>query len=56
MMTRKDYVLIERVIARRIRSAEAYEEIVALAYVLADELAQANSSFNKDKFLKGCGL
>ena len=54
-MTRKDYVLIERVIARRIASA-AHEEIVALAYDLADELAQANSSFNKDKFLKGCGL
>jgi hypothetical protein len=56
-MTRKDYVLISRVIntARNI-DTEKTGEGVAIAYLLADELAQENPRFNREMFLTACGV
>jgi hypothetical protein len=56
-MTRKDYVLISRVIntARNI-DTEKTGEGVAIAYLLADELAQENPRFNRELFFTACGV
>ena len=56
-MTRKDYELISKVIntAQNI-DTEKTGEAVAIAYLLADELAQENSRFNRELFLNACGV
>jgi len=65
-MTRKDYILIASVIKSHLNSSythinkttaetEAYA-VKSLAATMADELAKDNAMFDKDKFLKACGI
>ena len=55
-MTRKDYVLIAKVIstAQGITTEKAGAGIVA--YLLAEELGQQNPNFNRELFLTACGV
>lgn len=61
-MTKKDYELIARVIARNISVANDRDQnqdvvfgLCHLATDLSRELAQTNPRFNRIKFLKACG-
>lgn len=66
MMTRQDFNLLERIIRDRVRRNERRElfpcqqatkqELVSLVSELGNALEQRYSSFNKGKFMKGCGL
>ena len=54
-MTRKDFVLIARTIRN---SSEIIDEtaLEALAENFAEELAETNPNFDRDRFLKACGV
>lgn len=59
-MTRKDYELIANVFARRIErivTAKAPKwQVRQLANEMADALQQDNKAFDRDRFLKACGI
>jgi hypothetical protein len=53
-MTKKDYELIAGVLATAWWGSNDQKRHIA--YDLADALADTNPLFNKDKFLKACGV
>jgi hypothetical protein len=59
-MTKKDYILIARVIKGEIENRGAdstgKQIIGELARVLAGELKTQNERFNRDTFLKACNV
>jgi hypothetical protein len=59
-MTRKDYELIASVIARRVDSAgDEFTELNAITKVgvsLSAEFQRQNPRFDRERFLKACGL
>lgn len=58
-MTKKDYELIARVFTRHCKVSHVdakAREAMDMAYDMADALAQDNPRFNRNKFLKACGV
>lgn len=60
-MTRKDYELIAGAIEGALHNWEGYtpeasEALQGLARSLSVKLADTNPLFNRDKFLKACGV
>lgn len=57
-MTRKDFVLIAGVIKARMDDAPFIEkvELIRLAEDMADALRSTNRDFNRDRFLRACGV
>ena len=54
-MTRKNFELIARVIKNADEVADEWAR-EALAEMFARELATTNENFNRDRFLKACGV
>jgi hypothetical protein len=55
-MTRKDYVLIAEVLSKFTAEGGVAIERDAMAYDLADALAQDNPRFNRKRFLIASGV
>lgn len=57
-MTRKDFELIARVVLaqRRDNLFLTPDDADAMARAFADELRATNKQFNRDKFLRACGV
>lgn len=55
-MTRKDFELIAGVIKGQRKPHNDTETIEELAREMADALADTNDRFNRDTFLKACGV
>mgnify|MGYP001581387785 FL=1 len=58
-MTRKDYIVIARAIARactRPINPDQLSGVVHCADALADELKRDNPRFDRGRFLKACGV
>jgi len=56
-MTRKDYVLIAKVLSRR--EGDTVQELLNWGNMCGDmarELGNENSRFNRETFLKACGF
>lgn len=56
-MTRKDYVLIAKVLSRR--QGDTVQELLNWGNMCGDmarEFANENSRFNRETFLKACGF
>lgn len=53
-MTKKDYVLIAQAVAEV--GSRGYGDIGPVAHQIADALATDNPRFDRERFLKACGL
>ena len=55
-MTRKDYEIIARALNTAQTMTTERAGVGVTAYLLASELAKDNPRFNRDLFLKACGV
>lgn len=61
-MTRKDYEMIAKALKTQIEISRTYSEqdgefaVVNIAFDLIEDLAKDNPRFDKDRFLKACGV
>lgn len=59
-MTRKDYVAIAKAIDEVLRTCEAESAecsaVVYVATLVADVMQSDNARFNREQFLKACGI
>lgn len=61
-MTRKDYELIAKALKTQIEISRTYNEedgefaVTNIAFDLVTDLAKDNPRFDRDRFLKACGV